>query len=383
MPLNKYGTFINARIAIFQHILLLKDVVILDCSTSGHAVYNYGHLSRLFCHRIDKTTYSTHFNEYDLALGRFDSVYQAIDEIKKNEKSKFLFLMPTSLNAILGTDIDALIADIKDKKKIDAFTISVDLNDDFYKGEIAFYSSLLPYIHIKESLCYNLIGDEVSHANQIKHQKIKQLLKNRLNIECLYDSLDFHFLSHLNFSNRINIITSQSALPLAKELFKKGIPFVFFNSLDKNEEEKQMKEIAKIIQTDFQVFFQDNDEYIKLQFKNVVQMTQPQIVAYLNIDHLMAIKSLFNTMNIPIQCYATHKNQHFPFFSLTEFIDQYASQNVIILSNERVQKYCKKAIAVEYLGLDYQLLIPNDTDYSLKEGGYLLLKQIINLILLQ
>ena len=381
MSLNKYGTFLNARMAIYQHLLLFKDVAILDCSTSGHAVYNYGHLARIFSHRIEKTPYTTNFNEYDLALGRFDSVYQAVEEIKENKENQLIFLMPSSLSSVLGIDLKALADDITSQKEIETFTISVDLNDDFYKGEIAFYSSLFPYIHTKNSPCYNLIGDELNHRNRIKHKKIKHLLKEKLNLECLYDSLDFNSLSTLTISNKINIVTSQSALFLAKELFeKKGIPYVFFNNLEKNEEEKQLNEIAKLLKIDFQKSPNEEDEYIKAQFYNIVQATQIQFVAYLNIDHLEAIKALFHSINIPIECYATHKNSSIPYCSLTEFIDCFAHQDVIILSNERVQKYCKKGIDVEYLGLDYQLLIPNNYEYSNKEGGYLLLQQIIKLI---
>ena len=80
MPLNKYGTFPNGRINIFNHYILFDDVAILDFSTCGHGVYDYGNLSRLFYQRIDKSCYNANLNEIDLSLGQTEKAFSACEE---------------------------------------------------------------------------------------------------------------------------------------------------------------------------------------------------------------------------------------------------------------------------------------------------------------
>lgn len=99
MPLNKYGTFPNGRINIFNHYILFDDVAILDFSTCGHGVYDYGNLSRLFYQRIDKSCYNANLNEIDLSLGQTEKAFSACEEIIKDKNIKHIFIMPSALSS--------------------------------------------------------------------------------------------------------------------------------------------------------------------------------------------------------------------------------------------------------------------------------------------
>lgn len=66
MPLNKYGIFPNGRINLYNHFIMFNDVAILDFSTCGHGVFDYGNLSRLFYQKLDKHSYTADLNEIDL-----------------------------------------------------------------------------------------------------------------------------------------------------------------------------------------------------------------------------------------------------------------------------------------------------------------------------
>ena len=147
MPLNKYGTFPNGRINIFNHYILFDDVAILDFSTCGHGVYDYGNLSRLFYQRIDKSCYNANLNEIDLSLGQTEKAFSACEEIIKDKNIKHIFIMPSALSATLGLDLNALCYDIKEKYNIEASTIFLNLNDDFYQAETYFYNNLYRYIN--------------------------------------------------------------------------------------------------------------------------------------------------------------------------------------------------------------------------------------------
>lgn len=373
MPLNKYGIFPNGRINLYNHFIMFNDVAILDFSTCGHGVFDYGNLSRLFYQKIDKHSYTADLNEIDLSLGQVNKAFLTCEEIIKNKDFKHIFIMPSSLSVTLGFDINALCYDIQEKYHVNTSTIFLNLNDDFYYAETLFYNYLFKYIKLEQSDKYNLIGDEVSNANILKHQKIKKILKEKYNLECMFDSLSFNELNDLHLSNKLNIITSNSALDLAKKL---NIPYVFLNSLDV-ENDKLFFE--KGLNIPFKI--NENVDYIYFQFKNIMKMTNKMIVCYLNIDHLEMLNNFFSYLDINIELIATHKNNQYKYMSMDNFIDLYKEKEYIVISNERVQKYLKDCISLEYVALDYKLLTPFEQTYIFYDDGIVLLEKLVSLII--
>ena len=373
MPLNKYGIFPNGRINLYNHFIMFNDVAILDFSTCGHGVFDYGNLSRLFYQKLDKHSYTADLNEIDLSLGQVNKAFLTCEEIIKNKDFKHIFIMPSSLSVTLGFDINALCYDIQEKYHVNTSTIFLNLNDDFYYAETLFYNYLFKYIKLEQSDKYNLIGDEVSNANILKHQKIKKILKEKYNLECMFDSLSFNELNDLRLSNKLNIITSNSALDLAKKL---NIPYVFLNSLDV-ENDKLFFE--KGLNIPFKI--NENVDYIYFQFKNIMKMTNKMIVCYLNIDHLEMLNNFFSYLDINIELIATHKNNKYKYMSMDNFIDLYKEKEYIVISNERVQKYLKDCISLEYVALDYKLLTPFEQTYIFYDDGLVLLEKLVSLII--
>ena len=373
MPLNKYGIFPNGRINLYNHFIMFNDVAILDFSTCGHGVFDYGNLSRLFYQKLDKHSYTADLNEIDLSLGQVNKAFLTCEEIIKNKDFKHIFIMPSSLSVTLGFDINALCYDIQEKYHVNTSTIFLNLNDDFYYAETLFYNYLFKYIKLEQSDKYNLIGDEVSNANILKHQKIKKILKEKYNLECMFDSLSFNELNDLHLSNKLNIITSNSALDLAKKL---NIPYVFLNSLD---EENDKLFFEKGLNIPFKII--ENVDYIYFQFKNIMKMTNKMIVCYLNIDHLEMLNNFFSYLGINIELIATHKNNKYKYMSMDNFIDLYKEKEYIVISNERVQKYLKDCISLEYVALDYKLLTPFEQTYIFYDDGIVLLEKLVSLII--
>ena len=373
MPLNKYGIFPNGRINLYNHFIMFNDVAILDFSTCGHGVFDYGNLSRLFYQKLDKHSYTADLNEIDLSLGQVNKAFLTCEEIIKNKDFKHIFIMPSSLSVTLGFDINALCYDIQEKYHVNTSTIFLNLNDDFYYAETLFYNYLFKYIKLEQSDKYNLIGDEVSNANILKHQKIKKILKEKYNLECMFDSLSFNELNDLHLSNKLNIITSNSALDLAKKL---NIPYVFLNSLD---EENDKLFFEKGLNIPFKI--NENVDYIYFQFKNIIKMTNKMIVCYLNIDHLEMLNNFFSYLGINIELIATHKNNKYKYMSMDNFIDLYKEKEYIVISNERVQKYLKDCISLEYVALDYKLLTPFEQTYIFYDDGIVLLEKLVSLII--
>lgn len=110
-------------------------------------------------------------------------------------------------------------------------------------------------------------------------------------------------------------------------------------------------------------------------------MTNKKIVCYLNIDHLEMLNNLFSYLNIDVELIATHKNNKYKYMSMDNFIDLYKEKEYIVISNERVQKYLKDCISLEYVALDYKLLTPFEQTYIFYDDGIVLLEKLVSLII--
>ena len=99
MPLTKYAAFPSARMEAFYLASRYRDLAIIDFSTNGHGVYNYGHLMRLAPGRAQSAFYSVPLTEVDIALGNFSRLYTAAEEAAR-DGYKNILLLPSSISSV-------------------------------------------------------------------------------------------------------------------------------------------------------------------------------------------------------------------------------------------------------------------------------------------
>ena len=58
MGLNKYFTLKSARMALYNKFALIDNLAVIEISTSGHGVYNYGDLAYKYPFRIKNNLYT-------------------------------------------------------------------------------------------------------------------------------------------------------------------------------------------------------------------------------------------------------------------------------------------------------------------------------------
>ena len=92
MGLNKYSSLKSARMALYNKFALIKDLAIVELSTSGHGVYNYGDLAYKYPTRIKDNLYSTSINEVEISIGLFTKVEKAIKEAISDGYKNIFFL---------------------------------------------------------------------------------------------------------------------------------------------------------------------------------------------------------------------------------------------------------------------------------------------------
>lgn len=148
MPVNKYAALITGRSQTFINALSVKDLAVLDFSTAGHAVYNLGHIGYVDLTEYHGGAFSASLDETSLALGCDAALFAAAREIKSKGFSN-IFLMPSSLGAVLGFDLKALAENLEREVGAAVFYVNLKLDADFFEGAVGFWTALVKKYAVK------------------------------------------------------------------------------------------------------------------------------------------------------------------------------------------------------------------------------------------
>ena len=190
MPLNKYAAFPSARMEAFYLASRYRDLAIIDFSTNGHGVYNYGHLMRLAPGRAQSAFYSVPLTEVDIALGNFSRLYTAAEEAAR-DGYKNILLLPSSIGSVLGFDFKAYAEDISRVSGVNMFTLPLKLSDDFYSGREAFLFSMVRFVGKEKSFAesaFNLLGGDATYQAQCDHIYLSELIESSFGLKLNIDS---------------------------------------------------------------------------------------------------------------------------------------------------------------------------------------------------
>lgn len=384
MGLNKYFTLKSARMALYNKFALIDNLAVIEISTSGHGVYNYGDLAYKYPFRIKNNLYTTSINEVELSIGDFTKAINSINEAIK-DGYKHILLLPSSLVLMLGIDLNLLANKYKKMFNINIFTINVKMHETYYSGLNDFYNYLTSLNYSNDNKVINsyaIIGGENSIFNYNKKIEIKKFINQYFDLKCLlvdsnkikYD--DYLKLSKVNFI----IITSLTALKLAKFLKEKyAIDYLYFNSINY----QSINEYLNTINKEFNVPFKkkellkiNNDVYA--QINNVLHFTNKRILVYANEDDLNLLTDYFKLFNYNnVTYYSMYESTNYEKINADEFIDNNKRKDVIVISSDSICKHFKKSVIINYDGLTYNLVTDIDKELILLNSFYEFSKKLV------
>ena len=117
MPLKKLFCLPSARSAMYYCAVQFKDLAILDRSTFGHALYNYGHLTRLATRFEGSNAFSTHLTQAEIIFGDDSRFFNAVGELAERGSYHGVFVLPNVIGGVLGKDLSAMAEEAE--KKLD------------------------------------------------------------------------------------------------------------------------------------------------------------------------------------------------------------------------------------------------------------------------
>jgi nitrogenase molybdenum-iron protein alpha/beta subunit len=102
----------SGRMGILWTLASLKDAAAVEYGCMGHMMYG-----RVFLNRAGLSEgarlYSTHIDETDISMGDTKRLDRVICEIISNDRPKAVFLLPSSVPMVIGTDLAALSRELQ------------------------------------------------------------------------------------------------------------------------------------------------------------------------------------------------------------------------------------------------------------------------------
>ena len=235
MSLVRFLPTPSDRMGIIWSLLTVQGAIVLEYGPAGTTHYSmglYGGLGLRFQNRI----FTTHMSEDDVVMGDVTRLEDTIVELDKSYAPKVIFVVASSVTAVIGTDIKGVCRYMQNevKAKLVAFEQG-GFRGDYSIGLAETYKLLVRNLPKKdvaqETGVYNIIGASAWRYRMASDiWEVKSLLDEALGLSCnacLCCDTSVEELEDMGLA-QVNIVLGNEGLAAAKYLQEKfGTPYVY------------------------------------------------------------------------------------------------------------------------------------------------------------
>ena len=235
MSLVRFLPTPSDRMGIIWSLLAVQGAIVLEYGPAGTTHYSmglYGGLGLRFQNRM----FTTHMSEDDVVMGDATRLEDAIVELDKSYAPKVIFVVASSVTAVIGTDIKGVCRYMQNevKAKLVAFEQG-GFRGDYSIGLAETYKLLVRNLPKKdvaqEAGVYNIIGASAWRYRMASDiWEVKSLLDEALGLSCnacLCCDTSVEELEDMGLA-QVNIVLGNEGLAAAKYLQEKfGTPYVY------------------------------------------------------------------------------------------------------------------------------------------------------------
>lgn len=234
MSLVRYLPTPSDRMGILWSLLSVEGSVILEYGPAGTTHYSMSLFGELGIDQENRL-FSTHMSEDDVVMGDVTRLEQALIEVDEGYQPKVIFVVASSVSAIIGTDLRGVCAYMQEK--VHARLIAFEqggFRGDYSIGIKEAYRLLVeqlaePSVEKKPDT-YNILGASAwTYRNASDVNEVKRLMKEAFGMEChacLCHETSAEAIRTMGCAE-VNLVLRDEALPAAKLLQDKcGTPIV-------------------------------------------------------------------------------------------------------------------------------------------------------------
>ncbi|WP_033052670.1 nitrogenase component 1, partial [Clostridium botulinum] len=112
MGIHKFKPPMSGRMGVLWTLASIRDAALIEYGCMGHMQYGRMFLNQAGISKGCKL-YSTHIDETDISLGDTRRLNSTIDQIVERDKPKIIFLLPSSVPTVIGTDLMAICEELQ------------------------------------------------------------------------------------------------------------------------------------------------------------------------------------------------------------------------------------------------------------------------------
>ena len=232
MSLVRFLPTPSDRMGIIWSLLAVQGAIVLEYGPAGTTHYSmglYGGLGLRFQNRM----FTTHMSEDDVVMGDVTRLEDAIVELDESYAPKVIFVVASSVTAVIGTDIKGVCRYMQNevKAKLVAFEQG-GFRGDYSIGLAETYKLLVRKKDVaQEAGVYNIIGASAWRYRMASDiWEVKSLLDEALGLSCnacLCCDTSVEELEDMGLA-QVNIVLGNEGLAAAKYLQEKfGTPYVY------------------------------------------------------------------------------------------------------------------------------------------------------------
>lgn len=275
MGLHKFSPPMSGRMGTLRTLASIRDSVVIEYGCMGHMMYGRRFLNKVgVCGRAK--TYSTHIDETDISLGDTSRLDRTIAEIVENDKPKVIFLLPSAVPEVIGTDLSAICKELQPQyPDIPLIPFGYGGFDIFgYRGvqETLLLLAKTLSLDVEKSLepKFNIIG---SCADMFRFQadaeEIIRIMEGTFGIKpsCIMTShTSVDEIRHMGEAN-INLVIRREGIPTAEYLENRfNTPYLLGRPYGTKGTIQWIKDIEKILNISInREFIEKEEEIIKNQ----------------------------------------------------------------------------------------------------------------------
>lgn len=236
MGLHRFKPVPSGRMGTLWTLSTIKDAAVIEFGCMGHMLYSGVTLKHAAVYEGGWMV-STHIDETDIALGKTERLFYTVENVVKTYQPKAIFLLPSSIPEVIGTDLESLSEEIRRLyPHIDCIAFGEGGFKTYLhqgvKGALNRLVAFLPVETEKSShATYNIIGScaDLFHFHE-DALEIGRVLEGAFGIEpaCVLTSRTSVDEIKSMGKAHINIVLRHEGLLAAETLKKRfGTPYIF------------------------------------------------------------------------------------------------------------------------------------------------------------
>ncbi|TCK93334.1 nitrogenase molybdenum-iron protein alpha/beta subunit [Natranaerovirga hydrolytica] len=397
MGLFKHYPVPSDRMGALWTLLSIKGSCILEFGTSGTTRFTLNGFARMNGKENSKI-FSTHLYETDIALGKIDALEKALVNIIEKHNPSVVFIMPSTISSVIGTDIEAYCKIYQQKY---AGTQIIYIRNDGFQGNWTVgIEDTLTVLVDKLAIdgeksgypTFNIIGSCVDHYNYLSDAyEITRMMKEGFNAQPMAVLTSDTHIEDIKKMGRahINLVLRREGIKSAKILEERfGMPYIVGKPYGLEGTLKWLSEISQVLNGMNEVFI-NQEKKVLLEALKVAKAYAERQSVIMN-GHIDVVKGMHWFIKDEIGCNVTYiwhnapniKDEDIPYYEESQWESILLEKNYnVVMSNALVLDLAKdncKKIQIDIPNYKFDPIQYPYTPYVGLRGALNLLKLLIN-----